>query len=77
MNTAEHLYTVCLAADRRIIMRVEAESDYDARTVVSRMTGWRFDLLTTSVKPVESEPGIFAGIEEWRDYAFDGREGAP
>ena len=54
MTTAtetNRIYTVCLAADRRLIMRVEAESDYDARYLVTRMTSWSFDSLTTQVKP--------------------------
>lgn len=53
MNAETRIYTVCREATRELIMQVEADSDYDARSVASRMTGWPFDALTTKVKPVE------------------------
>jgi len=49
------IYNVCRAANRELIMRVEAESEYDARYLVSRMTAWSFDALTTAVKPANVE----------------------
>ncbi|TPK14137.1 hypothetical protein [Mesorhizobium sp. B2-5-11] len=54
MNTAAaatRIFTVCREATRDLVMRVEAEDDYDARYLVSRLTGWSFDSLTTHVKP--------------------------
>ncbi|TPJ70487.1 MULTISPECIES: hypothetical protein [unclassified Mesorhizobium] len=47
---ANRTFTVCREATRDFVMRVEAENDYDARSLVSRLTGWRFDSLTTHVK---------------------------
>jgi hypothetical protein len=48
---ATRIFTVCREATRDFVMSIEAESDYDARATVSRMTGWRFDSLTTHIKP--------------------------
>jgi hypothetical protein len=45
------IYNVCREATRELVMRIEAESDYDARATVSRLTGWGFDRLTTNIKP--------------------------
>lgn len=58
-TAATRIYTVCREATRELIIRVEAESDYDARYVASRMTAWPLEALTTQVKPIESEPGIW------------------
>jgi hypothetical protein len=54
------IFTVCREATRDFVMRIEAENDYEARTLVSRMTGWRFDSLTTHIKPSAI---IYAGDE--------------
>lgn len=53
------IFTVCKVATRELVMRIEAEDDYDARYAVSRITGRPMESLTTKVKPVESEPGIW------------------
>jgi len=50
---ATRIFTVCREATRDFVMSIEAESDYDARATVSRTTGWRFDSLTTNVKPAD------------------------
>ncbi|RWL14851.1 MAG: hypothetical protein EOR57_31390 [Mesorhizobium sp.] len=61
MTTAAttRIYNVCREATRELVMQVEAESDYDARYLVTRLTSWSFNSLTTSVKPVQSEPGVW------------------
>ncbi|TPM37026.1 hypothetical protein [Mesorhizobium sp. B2-3-2] len=48
---ATRIFTVCREATRDFVMRIDAESEIEAKMVVSRMTGWRFDSLTTQVKP--------------------------
>lgn len=59
MNAAAgtRIYNVCREATRELVMRVEAESDYEARYLVTRLTSWSFEALTTKVKPVEVAHG--------------------
>lgn len=53
MTTAQtRIFNVCREATRELVMRIEADSDYDARMAVSRMTGWSVQALTTQMKPV-------------------------
>lgn len=52
MNAAAtRIYTVCREATRDFVMRIGAENEIEAKMVASRMTGWRFDSLTTHIKP--------------------------
>lgn len=53
---AVRIYTVCRVDTRELVMRVEAESDYDARYLVTRLTSWPFDALTTRMKAACEEP---------------------
>ncbi|WP_189523685.1 MULTISPECIES: hypothetical protein [unclassified Mesorhizobium] len=46
------IYTVCTTYSGELVRRIEAESEYEARYLVSRITGRLLDSLTTSVKPV-------------------------
>ena len=50
-STATRIYTVCREATRDFVMRIGAEDEIEAKMVVSRMTGWRYDSLTTHIKP--------------------------
>lgn len=51
MNAATRIFTVCRADTCQIIMRIEADGDYDARMAASRVTGWPLSALTTQAKP--------------------------
>ena len=50
-TAANRIFTVCREATRDFVMRIQAEDEIEAKMVVSRMTGWRYDSLTTHVKP--------------------------